>query len=135
MKNIHHNKKKKKKNQILNPYKLSPKYSFIACKNFASVLFFVSFVQIIIFFMLLPAMVVFYCMRLSICYRHVIFTTVEGWQHVTIFSHHQSLDGVNHLITFEANHLLSATAMHPVSNPDLHTSPQEFEIRYSRLRS
>ena len=37
--------------------------------------------------MLLPALVVLYCDRLSTCYRHVIIiTTVEGWQQVRFFT-------------------------------------------------
>ena len=46
------------------------------------------------------------------------------------FSLHLSIDGVDHLIDFESNHLHSASVMNPISSPDLHTSPRGLETRY-----
>ena len=60
---------------------------------------------------------------------------MKGLQHVNNFSLHHSIDGINHLIAIEANHLLSAYATYTVSNPDLHTSPRGFKIRHTRLHS
>ena len=54
------------------------------------------------FLMLLPARVDLYCIRLSMVFTDMLYSTVEGWQHV-MFSHHCSLLGVDHLIVFEMN--------------------------------
>ena len=45
-------------------------------------------------------------------------------------SHHQSIDGVDHLINFfEVNHLLSASVENnPVLSPDLRTNPRGLEV-------
>ena len=71
---------------------------------------------IIIFLMLLPATVVLYCMRLFYCYRHVIITTVEGWQHVTFFTPCCSFARrwpFNHpLLRNEPNHFLYPIHVH-----------------------
>ena len=80
--------------------------------------------------MLLPHLVdlLFIVVQISFFICIALCTTDDLEQHVIISLHH-SIDGVNHLITFEANHLLSACPNRPLTSPDLRTSPRGLVFR------